>query len=467
MAKFYHCIFILFLPFISICQETKSEPIPSKSYGVQIADEIEMENKFVIIDSIKLVKLYSKSAKEYYQTAIDDSTKWDYRNARSLSFSHKSDKKYIVNIPPLKPNEFYKLDVSYFGTDNIFTLMRMIHDEGNENWHTQDKKWMKMFRALNVKYNDAMLTFRPTLTQVAGYRAELSIYNFSVALTPVQKAALVNLTTSRFPNLKFPDVNSRGANKDDAIVAFAKEIKATGTTPIDFDRASIFEKYFECMDYEGIYTFYSKYFYAYLSDHRFDSKKYLRDFDKAVADEKDYYEALDDAEPNYLTYIATEARYIKTTSLSTFPSSFEQAYTNAIVPDFGYVIFDGFRNDFRGGSLFIGANISLKPSNKNVPLQLSTLDIWQRTAIHTGILTTPIDKGNGQREDLFQSSSLMLGLSYKVLNHAYRINVGGIMYRQIDPVTKTKSFAVAPYIGISIDIEIRKWLSGTFPGFKL
>lgn len=464
--KYLYAVFI-FIPLLCFSQENIKEPITFKSYGVQLADEIEIANKYITIDDVKLVKLNSSSAKEYYQTSLSDPSKWDNANAVSIGFSPKSDNKYQVIIPPLKPNEFYKLDVKYYGTDNIFSILRMIHDEGNDNWNTQEKKWMKLFKILNLKHGDTMLTYRTTIADVVAYRRDLAGYNFSVALTAAQKSSLVNLTVARFPNLKFADVSSRGGSRDDAILAYAKVIKDTGSAQIGFNEAGKFENFFYCMDYEGVYNFYNKYFSVYLSDNTFNSKDYLQYFKKAAIKEQHIYADLNDATPNYLLFTRLEATQLKTVSFSTFPSSFTKAYTNAIVPDFGFIIYDGFRNNFSGGSLFIGANISLKPSNKDVPLQLSRLDFLQRIAIHTGVLTSPIDKGVGQREDLFQNTSLMLGASCKIFNHAYRINLGGIFYKQVDPITSVKTIAVAPYLGISIDIEIRKWLSGIFDDYKI
>jgi len=114
------------------------------------------------------------------------------------------------------------------------------------------------------------------------------------------------------------------------------------------------------------------------------------------------------------------------------------------------------------GTPFLGVNIAFSPSNKDAPLSLSKLTLWQRMSIHTGITLNSLEETN-TREDFFNKISWMLGGSYKVGSHALRINTGGLIYNKIDAVNGNKSFAVAPYLGFSIDLEIGKWIESLIP----
>ena len=442
-------------------EETIKSPFKNLKYGVQFTEEIELPNKYTVLNSIKLIKLRDKYRKEYYQTdATDDDAMWDLDNIRNLQFKPKSDLKYTVTVLPLKPNSFYKLEISYYGIDNIISIIRMIHDEGKTNWTTEEKKWMQQYNILNTKYEDLMLTYSPRKKDVVKYKLALNVFDLN-SLDEPSKLKLVNLTKSSFPNLSFPDIRYTKTSLDETILLYAKYIKSI-TTELEDENLVMFESYFRCIDYYGIYNLYEQYFKGYFESNKFNSVDYIAYFKESVAFESNKYKG--EMEPNYLLIIKNEIKK-EQEKISTFPINFATAYKNAIVPDFGYVVFDNFSNNFRGGSPFVGVNISFSPSNKDVPLQISNLDFWQRTAFHTGIILNSITEGK-KREDLFSTNSLLIGISYKVFNHAYRINFGGIVYKKIDTISGDKSFAITPYVGVSIDIEIKKWLSEFFPTLK-
>lgn len=455
------------LPFISFGQTpvssvndgTIKSDFKNKVYGVQFVDEIELYNKYITIDEIKIVKLKDKYRKDYYNNYPITSNYWETDKARSIIVRaiNNSNKCEII-VPPLKPNSFYKVEYRYYTPDNIINIVRMIHDEGNADWIVTQKNWMKLYKQLNESYGDLLLTYRPLKKDLKKYRNVLQNFNLN-SLSAAEKIKLKDQTLEIFPNLKFSDVKDKYNKLDKSILEYAKYLKATASTETS-DNQDEFEKYFACLDYVGIYNFYAKHLSVFLSNYEFDHKEYIKKFNEAISVEKAYYNGIDEAEPNSLNSI--EKLSTKDVRFSTFTISFEKSYRNAIVPDFGYVVFSNLGNEFNGGAIFVGANISLQPSNKDVPLQISDLTLGQRVAIHTGITLNSIDKGNNQRLDLFNSSSLLMGISYKIFNHAYRINVGGLVYRQVDAVTRDKSFAVAPYIGISIDFEIRKWINSVF-----
>ena len=153
-------------------------------------------------------------------------------------------------------------------------------------------------------------------------------------------------------------------------------------------------------------------------------------------------------------------------NLSTYPNSFQTAFKRTLVPDFGYVAFinPGSNSASRGGSPFVGVSISLTAVNKNTPLALTKHSFSQRFAFHTGVILESIKEEN-VRDDFFQGMSLMIGGSYKVITQSTRIISGVIIYNKIDAVSASKSIAIQPYIGLSIDIEIRKWLAEIIPSF--
>lgn len=433
-------------------------------YGIQFANEIEMNNAFVTISEVKLIKLKKAYNESFFQNPEAVENSWWEDEDKVINFKFLSDRKYKLIFPPLKPNSFYKIKITYYDPENIISIIRMIHSEGNDNWYNEKKEWMKKVDALNNRSKPKLLTYQVQAKDFIDYRNLLSQYDLN-SLSEDDKGALINQTKRIFENLNFNNIKIRsGLTFEQAIIEYAKYVKNTGeSTPTDEDLIVFEQQYFRCIDYVAIYGFYDNYLKQFLNTTPFDAKNYVQKFKESVDLERAKFNDKD--LPNYLYILGRETENKEPPYYSTFPSNFTEGYKNAIVPDFGFIVYSNFSGTFEGGSPFVGVNVSLSPSNKNVPMQLSNLTFAQKLAIHTGILLNSV-KENGKRQDLFSNTSLLVGLSYKFLNHAYRITAGTIVYNQIDPIDSQKSLALAPYLGLSIDIEIKKWLEGIFPDLK-
>ncbi len=165
--------------------------------------------------------------------------------------------------------------------------------------------------------------------------------------------------------------------------------------------------------------------------------------------------------PNYLKQIRPITQNVST--ISTHPLNFENSFKRSLVPDFGLLVNRFPGNEYRGLP-FVGVHIPFQPVNKDVSMAESRLSFGQRTSFHVGITLSSIAEEN-VRDDLFSNYSLMLGFGHKIIHHALRLNTGVIAYNKIDAVNGDKSFALTPYLGLSIDIEIRKWLEEIIPSF--
>ncbi|HEX6097888.1 MAG TPA: hypothetical protein VF432_16295 [Thermoanaerobaculia bacterium] len=99
---------------------------------------------------------------------------------------------------------------------------------------------------------------------------------------------------------------------------------------------------------------------------------------------------------------------------------------------------------------YLGANIYLRPINKNAPL--SGLDFRKRFAIMLGFS----EKLTGaDREGLISDRPVLLGGGIRVTDH-FRIALGAQLFREDDPdplITK-KSLAATPFISASIDVDV-------------
>lgn len=420
-------------------------------YGIQLSQKIVVPNENILIQSVTVERLKRKLAKSYYQTSDTDEDNW--LESQNVSWALDSGKTYNVVLPPLRPNSFYRIKITYFGSDNMYAIIRMIHSEGIADWEKTPKNWMRDFKELSDRKLPQALSYRPSKNEILGYQFLIKDFNFTIPLATEAKTKLKDLTLKKFKNLNFSDA----AFNDDDIVNFARAIQFADTN--DTATYTIFDDHFNVYDYEGAYRLYQQYFKPYFDNNDFDSRDYITYFNNAIAAEKARYTV--GLVPNTISWISDEI--IDTyRPVSTYAKDFTTAYQNALVPDFGYVFYLNSKNDFRGGSPFLGVNISLAPTNKDVPLTISRLSGWQRLSIHTGVVINSL-KEEKKREDFFKNNSAMIGIGYKLLNHALRINAGGVFYKKLDPIDGSKSFAIQPYIGVSIDIEIKKWLESAIP----
>lgn len=139
--------------------------------------------------------------------------------------------------------------------------------------------------------------------------------------------------------------------------------------------------------------------------------------------------------------------------------NFETRTQYTITPDFGYVYY-GFQNDFSGITPYVGFQIELRYFDKNIPFNLiPNRTIWHRLSFNSGITLASLKK-DGRREDLFANKSLLVGMGYRFSN-AIRLTGGAILFNKeaTNPLLENKKLSVTPFIGISIDLSIKKMLT--------
>ena len=73
----------------------------------------------------------------------------------------------------------------------------------------------------------------------------------------------------------------------------------------------------------------------------------------------------------------------------------------------------------------------------------------------------------GKREDFFANSTFLTGIGFRI-NNALRVTAGVNWFYKLDPnpTIETKSIAVTPYIGLSVDLDVKQFLNG-FTELKL
>ncbi|MDD7885732.1 hypothetical protein [Flavivirga sp. 57AJ16] len=461
------------------------------NFGIPITKEIDLPDRYNHIMDIVLQELPRKLSRDYFNDHNEEKYENDWFDINDVKIhwdkKEGDNKTHIVSIPPLKPNRFYRIKVTYLSSESIFAAYLMMHDEKNDNWYTEKKQWMKLIERISAKRDRFPLTYDPVHAELVSYQKAidgLDLTVFDRTLHDIiaeedikdekeiekKKKALENEKNELFTELKrillrefkilnFADISARLEKED--VIHFSKLIKK-GT----FDETTFSSNLIDAVDFINIYEFYE----TYLLD-RFKNKplngKALIDFinDKIKEQEASYTD--EDLIPNHLGNFKAILLEDKKPLPSTYPISFETAYKLSLVPDFGYVTYiTDQENAPKGGNLFLGVNISLSPSNKNVPLQISKLSAMQRLSIHTGVTIGSIQKDH-VRDNFFGNYSLLLGGSYKVLTQGTRVNFGGLFYKKIDAINGSKSITVHPYVGLSIDLDIKRWLQTIFPKIKI
>jgi hypothetical protein len=429
-----------------------------KSFGVQFFYQVKPPNDNDLLVSAQLKILNKKYSRDYYNSNDILKYKGEFKIvSQKITYSNKNN----LLIPPLKPNRFYRVDLEYAKGIYLLHVFNAIKTEGKyleKDGKIVRKPWMDMVdNIITVKDGKRYpLYFIPEKSKLDTYKTSISSFNLN-SLSDDDKSDLRKKTLEQFDILLF-EVPS-----DKNILEFAKKVKNDFDSRVT-DSEIIFLDFFKINDYKSIYSFYE----VNLMNKILNENLSGEEFNNLIVDElKKEIKNLKDGDPtpNYFEYakfIATKENF----TLTTYTDTFETAYKRVLVPDFGYVAFvgDGNNTSLNGGSPFVGINISLSPVNKNTPLRLSNLSFAQRFSIHTGVILESVKKEN-IRDDFFSGLSLMVGGSYKFLTQSTRINAGGILYNKIDAVTGSKSIAIQPYIGLSIDIEIRKWLSEVIPSF--
>jgi hypothetical protein len=478
---------------VVICLQINFIFSQTTKFGIPIKDkEIELPNKYCYLNVIELEILKKGKSKGFYNSNNEDFYSDDFKNvSRSKVIWNKKNgdnNLYQTVIPPLKPNRFYRLKASFYESESIVGLFLMMHDEKNTNWYTVENGWMKLLKRLSEKNDPYSISYDPTVSEL--YEFKSLIKNLDISVLDIKEVDYISgITKEEEINKKKEELKSKKAEvlkklkkdaksvfmvlnfkenldklKDDEFIKYCKWIKSES----QFDKTETTKFSGELLsspDYVNIFKFYEKYLLGKFNDKSIGQGKLLEVINEAIDTDKNSYKD-GDLIPGYLTNFKVVVQQ-KTLTASTFSSSFESSYKLSLVPDFGYVAYlSDSESTPSGGNLFVGVNISLSPSNKDVPMQISKLSAFQRMAIHTGVTIGSIKKEN-VRDNFFGNYSLLLGASYKVFTQGTRVNIGGMFYNKLDAIDGSKSIAIQPYIGISIDLEIKKWLQGIFPNIKI
>ena len=133
-----------------------------------------------------------------------------------------------------------------------------------------------------------------------------------------------------------------------------------------------------------------------------------------------------------------------------------------ITPDFGY-IYSGFNGDFNHFSPYLGFHVNFRFMDKNLPFWgLPNKTPFHFVSFMTGWSLVSIAE-DGKRADLFKDNkgTLLTGLGFRITN-SLRITGGVNWFYKIDPnpLINTKSLAVMPFCGLSLDLDLKKYLNG-------
>ncbi|WP_298791235.1 hypothetical protein [uncultured Allomuricauda sp.] len=423
------------------------------------------------VDEIFLYEIKSKYTKDIYNLDLTldftDSQSNEYiKKERLLKIEKQEAFHYFFKVPTLRVNRYYYIVSKYYGHDllKIFEAMR---DEGLNEGYIKTS-WMRMMMELSEKRKPFYLYYYPLVNELVVFKDLVSKSKIDLTLDNAQisdsdKDELKRLTEFAFPIIKYnpPSI--------DLIVRFAKWAKKKSDFGIDdtwyFSNPEIgLGKHY---DFLGLYNFYKKHIEKgfpvktidYSDKDQID--KIIKSINDKIQDEIEYFDSISNYHPNYLRDIETIVSAAE--NFKTFPLTFEKSFKRSLVPDFGLLVNRFPGNEYRGLP-FVGVHIPFEPVNKDVTMAESRLSFGQRTSLHVGITLSSIAEDN-VRDDLFSNYSLILGFGRKIIHHALRLNAGAVAYNKIDAINGNKSFALSPYLGLSIDIEIRKWLEKTIPSF--
>lgn len=132
-----------------------------------------------------------------------------------------------------------------------------------------------------------------------------------------------------------------------------------------------------------------------------------------------------------------------------------------VIPDFGIanIWVNGNESNEAYQRFYYGINISPRPVNKQIKFrEYKDANLWRRWSFSLGVTTSSLPEG--EFEDLYKSVSLLAGINFRVLRGLY-ISSGTVLLRRKDPnpiITDT-SVIMAPYVGVSFDVDINKALS--------
>jgi hypothetical protein len=141
----------------------------------------------------------------------------------------------------------------------------------------------------------------------------------------------------------------------------------------------------------------------------------------------------------------------------------------SIVPDFGFVgvIKGGKNSGIETVVPYLGFNVNLRPIDKSIPLKMVLYKSWRyKMTLTTGFTLTSL-KINNQRDDLFSSYNLLLGVGYRINNYV-KFSCGAVVFKSLslNPLSSQTKLGSLPYVGITVDYDIVDLFNGLSKLFK-
>ncbi|SNZ01667.1 hypothetical protein [Flagellimonas pacifica] len=147
-------------------------------------------------------------------------------------------------------------------------------------------------------------------------------------------------------------------------------------------------------------------------------------------------------------------------------NSFDERIKLKFTPDIGLINY-GFQSDFNEISPYLGFHFNLSYLDKDIPFKkLRNKTVWDRLSINLGWALNSIEKSD-RREGLIDDGSLLVGLGFRI-DHTFRLTFGGNVFYKLDesPISNQRELAVTPYVGLSVDFEVKELLNGFSSIFK-
>lgn len=139
--------------------------------------------------------------------------------------------------------------------------------------------------------------------------------------------------------------------------------------------------------------------------------------------------------------------------------SFDTRSSFRMIPDFGLVWY-GFQDGFSDVIPYFGVQFNVRQSKKNIPWRhYPKKTFWHHVSFSIGYTTQSL-AADGEREDFFTKSSLMVGAGWR-LTDELRVTGGALCFYGEDPnpAIESRQLQATPYLGLSVDLDIAKYLN--------
>jgi hypothetical protein len=139
--------------------------------------------------------------------------------------------------------------------------------------------------------------------------------------------------------------------------------------------------------------------------------------------------------------------------------NFDTRSSFRMIPDFGLVWY-GFQDGFSDVTPYFGVQFNVRQSKKNIPWRhYPNKTFWHHVSFTLGY-TTKSMAAEGERDDFFNKASLILGAGYR-LTDELRITGGALCFygKDPNPAIDDRVLRATPYLGLSVDLDIAKYLN--------